>query len=153
MKLAEALIQRSDVHTRIQQLRARIRSSAIVQEGEQPPEDPQALLHELQGLTGEFALLTYRINRSNLEAQLSDGRNLTQAIAERDAIKLRRSVLEEAANAGSAVGARYLRSELRMVPTVNVAQVRGEIDGLAQQYRVLDTQIQAANWAFDLIEN
>lgn len=47
MKLAEALVLRADVQNRTQQVRGRLRLSALVQEGEPPPEDPQALLAEL----------------------------------------------------------------------------------------------------------
>ena len=43
MKLAEALVLRSDTKKRLEQLRARFNSSALVQEGEAPPEDPQQL--------------------------------------------------------------------------------------------------------------
>lgn len=43
MKLAEALQERADLQKRIDQLEARIQSSALVQEGETPPEDPLAL--------------------------------------------------------------------------------------------------------------
>ncbi|MDJ0556828.1 MAG: hypothetical protein QNJ68_20760 [Microcoleaceae cyanobacterium MO_207.B10] len=47
MKLAEALILRADSKKRIQQLKARLTRSATVQEGEQPPEDPQTLIAEI----------------------------------------------------------------------------------------------------------
>lgn len=44
MKLAEVLILRADCQKRIDQLRQRLLRSAKVQEGEQPPENPQQLL-------------------------------------------------------------------------------------------------------------
>ena len=47
MKLAEALVLRADVQKRIAQMRVRLQQSALIQEGEQPPEDPKELLTEL----------------------------------------------------------------------------------------------------------
>ena len=40
MKLSEALVLRADIQKRIEQLRERLKTSALVQEGERPPEDP-----------------------------------------------------------------------------------------------------------------
>lgn len=48
MKLAEALIARADNQKRIAHLRDRLAASAKVQDGDDPPENPQALLEELE---------------------------------------------------------------------------------------------------------
>ena len=48
MKLAEALANRADLQRRIEQMRGRLQKSALVQEGESPPEDPQELLEETE---------------------------------------------------------------------------------------------------------
>ena len=47
MKLAEALIERADLQKRFDQLEERLQNNALVQEGEKPAEDPEAL-KELQ---------------------------------------------------------------------------------------------------------
>jgi hypothetical protein len=83
MKLSEALALRADTQKRIMQLRERLRASALVQEGEAPPEDPQELLAELDRLLGQLRDLVGRINRSNLAARLPDGTSLTDALAAR----------------------------------------------------------------------
>ena len=70
MKLAEALQLRSDVQKRIQQLRQRIALSARTQEGEQPAEDPNALLAEVAGLTDQLESLITAINRTNVRTEL-----------------------------------------------------------------------------------
>ena len=44
MKLANALAQRADLQRRMAQLGSRLMNNAKVQEGEQPAEDPKALL-------------------------------------------------------------------------------------------------------------
>src|SRR5918996_4977631 len=97
MKLGEALTLRSDLQTRIAQLRDRLKEAAIVQEGERPPEDPKTLLAELTRLAGELEQLIVRINRTNLATGLSDGRTLTDALARRDVLTLRQSILRQVA--------------------------------------------------------
>ena len=47
MKLAEALQERADNSRRIEQLKVRLTDNALIQEGDQPAEDPQELLKEL----------------------------------------------------------------------------------------------------------
>lgn len=59
MKLAEALILRADYQKRIAQLQQRLIRSARVQEGEQPPEDPQELVTELETTTTELTRLIH----------------------------------------------------------------------------------------------
>ena len=57
MKIAEALIERADIQKRIEQLRDRLSSNALVQEGEEPAEDPTSLLTELDRLENVSASL------------------------------------------------------------------------------------------------
>ena len=49
MKLAEALQERADLNRKIEELRRRLGSNVLTQEGEPPAEDPAALLAELDG--------------------------------------------------------------------------------------------------------
>jgi len=152
MKLAEALVLRADLQKRIAQLRVRLQQSALVQEGEQPPENPQELLAELARLIAELTTLITQINRTNVSAQTATGMTLTDALARRDALALHYSVLESLADrAGDRVN-RYSRTEILAVPTVDVAALRRQLDSLAQQRRELDTALQAANWAVELQE-
>jgi hypothetical protein len=44
------------------------------------------------------------------------------------------------------------RTELKYVPTVDVAELRQEIDRLSKAYRELDATIQAENWTVDMAE-
>jgi len=90
MKLAEALANRADLQRRVEQLRGRLQNSALVQEGESPPEDPQELLEETERIVSELERDVRRINRTNLAATLADGETtLTDALARRDALTLR----------------------------------------------------------------
>ncbi len=150
MKLAEALILRADLQTRVDQLRSRLAQSAMVQEGDTPPEDPAALLAELDRTLNELQSLIGRINATNAVARLADGRTLTEALAERDVLRLRRSVLETVAEAGSVSRSRYSKSEVRFVSTVDVGDVQKQIDGLSHRLRDLDLAVQAANWSTEV---
>lgn len=93
MKLGEALTLRSQLQTRIERLRGRLKASALVQEGEQPPEDPASLLAEFDDLATELERLVTRINHTNLATRLPDGTTLTDALARRDALTLRQTVI------------------------------------------------------------
>ena len=83
------MILRADLQKRIEQLRERLQASVVVQEGEQPPEDSQALLTELERLFVQLAALIARINRTNLHAALPSETTVTEALAQRDVLKLR----------------------------------------------------------------
>jgi hypothetical protein len=152
MKLAEALVLRADLQKRLAQMRTRLNQSALVQEGEQPPENPAELLAELEQMLVQLRDLMSRINRTNLQASLPDGTTLTDALARRDVLSLQHSIISGLADTASIRVERYGRSEIRRLATVDVAALRRQADELARQRRELDTLIQATNWSTDLLE-
>jgi len=153
MKLAEALALRADIQKRIRGLGDRAQESAQVQEGEQPPENPEELLAQLDEIFTQLTLLIARINRTNLSATLADGTTLTDALARRDVLALRYRTLDSIANAAAAKQSRYSRSEIKNLATLNVSALRKQLDEIAQQRRELEGQLQAANWTVDLLED
>lgn len=156
MKLAEALALRADATRRVEQLRTRIVANARFQEGEEPAEDAQALLAEAGAVLDELEGLIRRINRTNAATRIGPEGTITDALARRDVLRTRHSVVTAAADA--AVGrsqagmGRQLRSELKMLAALPVAQLRAQADDLARQIRELDVRIQQSNWEFDLME-
>lgn len=152
MRLAEALVLRADVRKRIEQLKVRLQLAALIQEGEEPPENPQELLTELDQLLEQTTVLVQRINRTNLQAVLPDGRSLTSALAERDTLSLRYNVLQAVADAATPKADRLGRAEIRKIPTIKVAVLRKELDEVARKRRELDTLIQPVNWSVDLAD-
>ena len=150
MKLGEALARRSDLQKRLAQLGMRLRESAVVQEGSEPPESPDDLLAEVDRLADELEGLIAVINRTNSATRLPSGATLTEALARRDVLALRHGVLHQAAESAAQAQARYGRSEIRFVRLVDVASVRKRLDDLARERRELDTEIQAHNWTVDL---
>ena len=127
MKLAEALIQRADCQKKIAQLRQRLSRSAKVQEGEQPPENSQELLVELEDAIATLTTLIQRINRTNSNTEFNNG-TLSDALAQRDTVMTKRSALENLIQEASITQNRYSRSEVRFVSTVDIADLQRQID-------------------------
>ena len=168
MKLAEALILRADCQKKIAQLRQRLSRCVKVQEGEQPPEDPQVLLGELSGAIAQLTNLIQRINRTNANTpfvRVSEAMpqaiaspqelpgNLSDALARRDTLAIQRNALQNIVQEAALTQNRYSRSEVRLVSTVDVSNLQRQVDSLAQEYRLLDTQIQSLNWQVDVLES
>jgi hypothetical protein len=153
MKLGEALAIRSDLQKRLAQMSGRLQASAVVQEGDRPPEDPAALLGELRSMSAELEALITAINLTNAASALPDGRTLTAALAKRDAIGTRQAVLRSAVDSVTQAQARYSRSEIRLSRQLDVAALRGELDDLARERRELDTTIQEHNWTIELVSD
>ena len=152
MKLGEALTQRSQLLVRMKHARDRLKDSALVQEGEQPPEDPRQLLSEFEAMANELQSLIARINQTNLTTRLATGETLTEALARRDVLGLRIRAVRQVADVAAARQERYSQSEIRFVATVNVADLRKAGDDLARELRELDASMQETNWTTDLID-
>ncbi|MEU2073797.1 DIP1984 family protein [Streptomyces sp. NPDC013489] len=156
MKLAEALALRADAARRVEQLRARVAGSARFQEGEEPAEDAAALLAETGEVLTELEELIRRINRTNAQAVVEGGGTLTDALARRDVLRLRHSVVTSAADAAAGRDqhgrVRQLRSELKMLSAFPVAPLRAQADVLAREIREVDVLIQRSNWEVDLLD-
>ena len=152
MKLAEALALRSDQKRRMSAYAERLARSAKVQEGDSPPEDPTRLLKEFDGLANEHEALIARINRTNLAVTLADGRTLTQAIAKRDVLLMRLATYRRLIADAASGGIRGTRTEIKIVPTVDVAWLQRETDSMSKAHREIDTAIQGTNWTADLLD-
>lgn len=150
MKLAEALVQRSDMQKRIAQLRNRLMLNAKVQEGEKPSEDPKALLKELDALTNELEAFITRINHTNAQT-LDNGESMSALLARRDCLRQRADILRDFLHEASATVMRGTRSEVVIRSTVNVAELQSGVDALSKELRELDVRIQALNWTTELI--
>jgi len=152
MKLANALSQRSELQTRLRQLESRLNNNALVQEGEQPAEDPAELLKELDEGYARLEALIAAINRTNSSTVTADGDTLSDLLAKRDCLKGRLSALRSFLNSASALVQRRTASEIRIRSTVNVRQFQKQVDELAKELRELDETIQEKNWTTELVE-
>lgn len=151
MKLAEALSARADLQRRVAQLRERIKASAKVLEGDDPCDDVDQLLTELDETLVSLQDLIYRINLTNVNT-IKDGESLTHLIARRDVLSMRVRTMQDVVNHVAANDSRYGRQELKYIRTVDVAPLRQKADSYAKQYRELDLLIQSLNWTVDLVD-
>ncbi len=152
MKLAEALILRADSQKRVEQLKQRLLRSAKVQEGDRAPEDPQSLIEEMERVFDLLADLIKRINKTNAATEFEAGKTLSDALAERDILIAKRGAYSALAEAASVVHTAYLRSEIKFVSTVDVAEIQKRADELSKQHRELDSRIQEMNWKTEVME-
>ena len=148
MKLAEALQERADLNRKIESLRVRLNTNAIVQEGEKTPEDPQELLKELNRCTARLEDLIKRINIINCFT-IVDGTSITAMLAKKDMLTTKIGVYRDFLGCASNVAQRAKRTEIKILSTVDVAALQKEIDDMARDLRLIDNKIQAANWATD----
>lgn len=159
MLLAEALIYRKELKAQLDYTAKRLTLVAVVREGKQPVEDPVSLLAQFDGQLAEYKVLITAIHKTNLVAQVSDGQSVTEAIVMRDMLDERSTLLRKIDESVTERTTRERTSvfgtetpEAPFVPAVNVGAIRKEVAALAKQRRLLDVQIQRANWTHELVE-
>ena len=151
MKLAEALSLRKDLQKRIAQLQSRIVNNVKVQEGDEPLENPDDLMGELDVNLKQLEELIWRINATNMQCRNAKGESLTQLMARRDVLTMRVNTLRNVFNTASESQSRYSQSEIKMVTVVDVKKLGKKVDDLSAKLRVLDMEIQALNFSSELI--
>lgn len=151
MKLAEALIERKAVKTKIEELKKRIYQNSKVQEGDASVEEPLSLIEELKKNISEFEELIIRINKTNNEAKVSDEMTLMEAIVKKDMLNYLHLIHINLADKATPVSDRYSQREIKFVPNVDICQIRKTADEIAKEYRLLDMKIQECNWKTELI--
>lgn len=151
MKLAEALALRAEMKTKMNNIQSRLNNNAKVQEGEKPAENPYTLIKELDSVSDEMTNLIKNINYTNCMTT-ENGVSLTDMIAEKDVLREKVNVMKNfLANASSMVN-RYSNTEIKILSTVDVAELQKEVDAMSKKLRELDVNIQRINWTVDLIE-
>lgn len=151
MKLAEALILRADSQKRFAQLQSRLIGNAKIQEGDEPAENPNDLLKELEGVAAELTGLIKRINKTNSVTVVVNGKTVSDVLAERDVLAMRQAAYSNLALNAAVAQGRLTRSEIKYVSTIKVTEIQKRADELAKQYRELDARIQELNWQTELI--
>lgn len=149
MKLAEALQERADLNSKINELRSRLSNNATVQEGEAPAENPAELLSQLDECAARLEELIARINATNC-ATVTERGTLTELIARRDCLTLRLSAYRNLVDEASCLAPRATRTEIKIVSAVDVKKVQKEADELAKELRLTDNLIQQSNWLTEL---
>lgn len=153
MKLANALSQRGELQTHIRQLEGRLMNNALVQEGEEPAEDPMELLTELRADYARLEMLISAINRTNDRTAAGEGRSLSDLLAERDCRRGHLAVLRNFLDSASATVSRRTVGEIRIRSSVNVRELQRDVDAQAKALRELEERVQELNWTTELLEN
>ena len=150
MKLSEALIIRSDLQKRVEQIRIRLVANAKVQEGDNTVENPIEILSELNQTLNELCEIMTRINLTN--SKITDGnKSMTELLAERDVLSMKIKIAQEFLTAARNKIDRYSNKEIKIFSSVDVKSEQGKLDNLSKELRELDVKIQSLNWQFDLI--
>ncbi len=151
MKLAEALQERADLKKNIASLRDRLERVMLVQEGEEPVEDPKELLRVLDESVNRLEYLMAAINHTN-DVTEAGGMTLTQLIAKKDALMLKMAAYKDLVREAGYNTSRARGTEIKVIPTVKASALQKEVDRLAKEVRTLDNLLQESNWTKELAE-
>ncbi|WP_230659912.1 DIP1984 family protein [Psychrobacter sp. I-STPA10] len=152
MKLAEALLIRSDMQKKLAQVKGRIRNNVKVQEGDTPSEDPNELLLQASQIISELNQLVERIHRTNATATTENGQSMLTLLVERDMLETRHKMLLDAIEATRQEEDRYSYREIKWNVIVSVSALQKQADDLAVKIRQLNLLIQASNWQIELLD-
>ena len=150
MKLAEALQERADINKKISQLRSRLSNNLLVQEGEKTAEDPLALLKEMDQSIKRLQFLIEHINLTNCNTVVGD-KTLTELLAKKDSLTLQISAYRDVIEQGSRNTDRARHSEIKILSTINVADIQKKTDKMAKELRSVDNLLQETNWNTELL--
>ena len=151
MKLAEAFQERADLNRKIEELRRRLGNVILVQEGEEPAEDPAALLSELNTAIARLEQLMVAINQTNARTK-AKGVTLTALIARRDALLLKLSAYRDLVYSAAQNTSRARGTEIKVKALLKAGDLQKIVDATAKEVRELDNLLQETNWKTKLIE-
>lgn len=151
MKLAEALQERADLNRKIDELKRRLSNAILVQEGEEPAEDPSALLTQLDEATARLEQLIAAINLTNCRTKVN-GETLTALIARKDALLVRLAAYRDLVYQAGQNTSRARGTEIRVRATLKAAELQKMVDTMAKEVRLLDNLLQETNWKTRLME-
>ena len=151
MKLAEALQERADLNRKIAELRRRLENNVLVQEGEEPAENPEELLKELNEAVSRFEELMAAINLTNCVTKVK-GMTLTELIAKKDALMIKLSAYKEFVFTAAQSTDRARGTEIKVKSLLKASNLQKTADSTAKEVRELDNLLQETNWKTKLIE-
>ena len=151
MKLAEALQERADLNRKIEELRRRLANVILVQEGEEPAEEPAELLKELNTAITRLEQLMAAINLTNCRTK-ANGMTLTALIARKDALMVKLSAYRDLVYSAAQNTNRARGTEIKVKSLLKAGDLQKVADQIAKEVRELDNLLQETNWKTKLIE-
>lgn len=153
MKLAEALLIRADQQKQIASYKQRIQANVLVQDGDEPSEDPNRLIEQVFALSQQLHCLVNDIHHTNALTRLPDGRSMLQLLSQRDELVERHQILIGAIRQSQQEPDRYSSREIKWTKVISISKLQKQADHISAQLRSLNVLIQASNWQVDLIDS
>ncbi|MBP3886797.1 MAG: DIP1984 family protein [Cellulosilyticum sp.] len=151
MKLAEALMLRADYQTKIYDLKQRISNNTKIQDGEEVSEDPAELFKMLDETLSNLEDIIIRINNTNSKVFVDDQHTLGDLIVKRDTLKKSINIYTNILQNATIKYDRMMRTEIKYVTTINIANLQKQVDDLSKEFRELNVKLQEKNWTTDLL--
>lgn len=152
MKLAEALLLRSDLQKKLLSLQQRIHKNVLVQDGDTPSEDPEQLIDEAVLVNKQLFELIQKIHQTNAQAQANNGKALLDILNQRDQLTAEHRIIQQAIDNTQKDTDRYSVREIKWIKAVSVSKLQKQADEISQSLRLINLEIQASNWQIDLRE-
>lgn len=146
MKLAEALLLRSDLLKKIEHIQNRIRPVLIVSDDREPQEDPVKLLAQMRTAIQDLETLVIRINKTNNETNIKEEGSLMEALAKRDSLKMLSEKLRNIRYAAQINNS----GDAKLKTTIDINKLQIEMDQTGRAFREIDSKIQELNWLTEL---
>ncbi|MBP7304769.1 MAG: DIP1984 family protein [Saprospiraceae bacterium] len=146
MKLAEALLLRSDLMKKIEHIQNRIRPVLIVSDDKKPQEDPTKLIAELRTAIQDLEILVIRINKTNNEININGEGSLMEALVKRDSLKMLSEKLRNIRYAAQIDNS----GDANLKTTIDIKKLQTEMDQTGRAFREIDSKIQELNWLTEL---
>ncbi|HCO07675.1 MAG TPA: septicolysin [Acinetobacter ursingii] len=152
MKLAEALLLRSDLQKKLLSFEQRIHKNVLVQDGDTPSEDPEQLIDEAVLVNKQLFQLIQKIHQTNAQAQANNGKALLDILNQRDQLTAEHRIIQQAIDNTQKDTDRYSVREIKWIKAVSVSKLQKQADEISQSLRLINLEIQASNWQIDLRE-
>lgn len=151
MKLAEALLLRSDQQKMLDSMKQRINANVLVQEGDSPSENPLDLIQQAFNLNKKLQSLILKINQTNAQAILDDGRTMLSVLQQREMLIEQHRILIGAITSAQKETDRYSVREIKWQKVVSVSELQKQADDVSLKIRTINILIQENNWKLELI--
>ena len=150
--LAEALIERKSLDSRINTLSNSIQENLYRAEDEQSEESPAKMLEELESVLAQAQSLNVAINLTNVNTALGEHGTIMHAIAGRDALKRKAGIIDAILLRSRYRDKRTKTDDIKFVQALDLKTLRSLKDRIAAEARRIDMEIQKANWVTELSE-
>lgn len=168
MKLADALRLKSDMNGRLSRIRSRLAGCCLVQEGDEPQDDPSELIENYETISEQLRVLITCINLTNTSSFIEIDNNsalpanvqcekgkvkltMTEALATKDILKQRISMYRGLAETAGKSDDDYNHSDKnKFVSMVVPKKIQKKSDYLSKELRLLEFKIQGQAWAIIL---